>query len=675
MLSEVHVQLNEAERRRAEADQGNRYLAALVDSAGDAIMSKNLDDTIVSWNQGAERLFGYRGDEIIGQPGSQLIPEDRLAEEALIIERIKQGERIPQLETTRLRKDGTLVHVSLSLSPILDPSGAVVGISKIIRDISDLHSAQESLRQSDERFRATFDQAAVGVAHVAPDGTFLRVNQRFCDIVQYSQDEMLRTTFQVITHPDDLHRDLAYLRQVLNHEISTYSMEKRYFRKDGEIVWINLTVSMVTTPAGAPDYLITVIEDITGRKEAEAALRASEERFELATRGTNDGLWDWNVVTNAVWFAPRFTELLGYGPEDEFPHLFESFASRLHPEDYEPAMEAIRLHLEERQPYDMEYRLHTRSGAFRWFRARGESIRDAAGKPTRMAGSVQDITDRREALEALRRSNVELERKSQEVEAFVYIVSHDLRAPLVNIQGFCSELITSCQELRDLVDKSDLAPEMQRRLKQISDDDIGGALRFITAGTSRFERLIDALLRLSRTGRQEYRLDRVDVNALVENVVDSLQATINSKTVAVRVEAMPDAFADKTALEQVFSNLLSNALNYLDPARIGKITVGGRVEKESCHYWISDNGLGFPAGAKGRIFRVFQRFHPNRAPGEGMGLAIAKRVVERHDGDIWVESTEGEGTTFHFRMPMKASRTNNTGEGNVGDPWPSRMKN
>ncbi len=245
----------------------------------------------------------------------------------------------------------------------------------------------------------------------------------------------------------------------------------------------------------------------------------------------------------------------------------------------------------------------------------------------------------------------ELAEKNDEVEAFAYIVSHDLRAPLVNLQGFASELERSCHELTAVVHDAGLARDTLERLDPILGDSIPTSLRFIAASTTKFQRLIDALLRLSRIGHHEYCVDEVDVDAIARTTLDSLRQSIDSSRVRVKVTPLPSAAGDATAIGQILSNLIGNALNYLDPERDGVIEVSGAVEGTMAHYCVRDNGVGIPRSAQHRLFQVFQRFHPTRAPGEGMGLAIVKRIVERHRGAVWAESEDGMGTTFHVTLP------------------------
>ena len=247
----------------------------------------------------------------------------------------------------------------------------------------------------------------------------------------------------------------------------------------------------------------------------------------------------------------------------------------------------------------------------------------------------------------------ELHRKNEEAEAFVYIVSHDLRGPLVNVQGFARELKESCAALKSTLAACTLTDQECETFRVILDDDIAGALHFISASSSKLERLIDALLGLSRQGKQVYQLAQVDVQDLVSNAVATLQQLIVEAGASIRVGPLPQVTADVTALGQVFSNLIGNCLKYRSPLRPLEVEVGGEMDGEFVRYWVRDNGLGIPETGKSRLFQVFQRLHAVHASGEGMGLAISHRIVVRHGGKIWAESQEGEGTTFYFALPAK----------------------
>ena len=255
----------------------------------------------------------------------------------------------------------------------------------------------------------------------------------------------------------------------------------------------------------------------------------------------------------------------------------------------------------------------------------------------------------------LARINENLRQQTQENEMFIHGVSHDLRAPLVNLQGFSRELNHACHDLRERVARSSLTPEVRERIERVIDEDIGEALRYLQTAVLRASHIIDALLRLARVGRVEYRRQRVGVQDIVQRVVDAMHASIRARGAQVSVRLLPDVWGDPTALEQVFANLIGNALNYLDPAREGRIEIGTASAPPGVEslqiFYVRDNGLGIPEVGLPRLFQAFARMHGNVAPGEGIGLALVRRVVERHGGRVWVESTEGEGTTFYLSLP------------------------
>lgn len=251
----------------------------------------------------------------------------------------------------------------------------------------------------------------------------------------------------------------------------------------------------------------------------------------------------------------------------------------------------------------------------------------------------------------LARANEDLLYKTREVETFVYSVSHDLRSPLVNLQGFSRELERSCADLQRAFGPAPLSADLRHRFDAI-DRDMMESVRYIQTAVLRSGNIIDALLRLSRAGRVEYRWQQVDVTLVVRRVVDAMRGSLEQKRAIATAGELPSAWGDPTALEQVFGNLLSNAVNYLDPARPGRIEIGGEPGPgDAVTYWVRDNGLGIPAAYRDKLFVAFQRLHGNVAPGEGIGLALVRRVIERHGGKIRVESEEGAGTTFILTVP------------------------
>lgn len=253
--------------------------------------------------------------------------------------------------------------------------------------------------------------------------------------------------------------------------------------------------------------------------------------------------------------------------------------------------------------------------------------------------------------------NDDLQRQTQDNEMFIYSVSHDLRSPLVNLQGFSKELHHSVRELHDTIAGSGLNDKDKRQIHSIIEEDVEVSLKFIRTAVTRAASIIDAMLRLSRIGRVEYQSQDTNVNEIVQRVIDAMSSTIRQRQAVVLAEPLPPCYGDPTAVEQIFGNLIGNAVNYLDPKRPGTVQIGvlpadpGQPDFRT--YYVKDNGLGIPADYLGKMFSAFHRLHADVAQGEGVGLALIKRIVLRHGGKIWVESTEGVGTTFYASLPAR----------------------
>jgi signal transduction histidine kinase len=275
---------------------------------------------------------------------------------------------------------------------------------------------------------------------------------------------------------------------------------------------------------------------------------------------------------------------------------------------------------------------------------------------------LRDDAERRAT--ELARVNQDLKAKTLENETFVYSVSHDLRSPLVNLQGFSQELGEACEELRRISRRMIEAPaESRQRLLEVLDKEISESVKFIQTAVTRAGGIIDALLRLSRAGRIEYNWVVVPMRIIVHRIVAAMQSTIRQRgAVVIAAEDFPDAYGDATAIEQILGNLIGNAVNYVDPGRPGHVEIGfipgepqPSTERPDMHlrtYFVRDNGVGIPPAYLPKIFVAFQRLHGQLAPGEGIGLALVQRMVERHGGRVWAESEEGKGSTFFVSLPV-----------------------
>ncbi|WP_392408366.1 PAS domain S-box protein [Chlorogloeopsis fritschii PCC 9212] len=378
-----------------------REQAQLLNLAREAIVVRDLNNKITFWNRGAEERYGFSQQEALGANIHALL-QTQFPQPLADIERELFRQGYWEGELKQIKRDRSPMIVASRWALQRDEEGKPIAILEINTDITEYKLTQESLRESEERFHGAFEHAAIGMALVSLDGSWLQVNRSLCEIVGYSEQELLTMTFQAITHPDDLETDLGYMSQILAGEIRSYQLEKRYFHKCGQVVWILLSVSLVRDAHGQPKYFVVQIQDITERKRALEALRESEQRWQLALRGNNDGIWDWNVKTNEVFFSTRWKEMLGYEDCEISNHLDE-WAKRVHPDDLEWVTQVIQDHFAKKTPfYISEHRVQCKDGTYKWILDRGQALWDEAGNVMRMAGSHTDMTERRQAEEALR---------------------------------------------------------------------------------------------------------------------------------------------------------------------------------------------------------------------------------------------------------------------------------
>ncbi|HKI20010.1 MAG TPA: ATP-binding protein [Isosphaeraceae bacterium] len=253
-----------------------------------------------------------------------------------------------------------------------------------------------------------------------------------------------------------------------------------------------------------------------------------------------------------------------------------------------------------------------------------------------------------------------LNQQKQENDLFVYSVSHDLRSPLINLQGFSEELNYSCTELKSLFHRADVPGAVSERGLGLLSENVEESIRYIHTAVGRLASIIDALLRLSRVGRVIYQSQMTDVSSIVARVVDSLHDSISAARAEVSVGRLPPAWGDPAAIEKIFANLITNAVQYLDEKRPGRIEVGSvddhgaQAPDDHFVYFVRDNGLGIPEAYHSRVFTPFNRLHADVAQGEGVGLALVARVVERLGGRIWLQSSAGVGSTFFVALPSRS---------------------
>ncbi|MHB8659199.1 MAG: PAS domain S-box protein [Solirubrobacteraceae bacterium] len=381
-----------SDRRAAEAER--RLLATVVESTSDAVITIDGDMTITSFNAGAERVYGHRAADVVGDSVLELNPPGPGREIARgLVTRLLAGEELREHSVPCPRKDGTQIYLDLSSSPLRDEFGKVVGAANILRDVTEQRLLELGLAESEQRFRRIFEAAPIGVGLVSPEGSWLRVNRALCEIVGYSEQELLELSFQEITHPDDLEADLEYVREMLAGEIRTYQMDKRYLHKDGQVVWIKLSASLVRDEQGEPLHFVAQIQDIGAQKRADRARERALAQFNEAQRIARVGSWTWDPQADEASWSDEMYRLFGRASELG-PATSEAFFTYVHPEDRDRIAQGYTQVFGGGPAFELDYRIQVGDGAERVLHAVG---RADPGRTGCYLGTVQDVTELRQA--------------------------------------------------------------------------------------------------------------------------------------------------------------------------------------------------------------------------------------------------------------------------------------
>jgi two-component system cell cycle sensor histidine kinase/response regulator CckA len=399
----------------------------LFENVGHMVCTLDMEGRFTSVNTAGVALTGYAEAELLGRSALDLIePELRRDAAKRFERRLESGGDVPPDESILVTRDGRRVPVEVTSALIRDAEGNPSGVLGLVRDVSDRKRDEEILLESEERFLNAFENAPIGMALVALDGSWLQVNRSLCELIGYTHDELLAgATFQDITHPDDLEVDLEYVRQMIAGEIETYQMEKRYLHKLGHIVWVLLSVSLVGSSDGSPLYFISQIQDITERKRAHEALERSKAQLAEAQEIAQLASWERGEDGSITW-SNQVYRTFGLDPESGPPTEAE-LMELVHPEDRESVLAAMQQARASQEPLSVEFRIARADGDIRWIQSRGKTVL-VDGQEVRRV-TAQDITERKEAEQRLAEAEQRYRLLVEQLPIGMYVRPLDLSKP------------------------------------------------------------------------------------------------------------------------------------------------------------------------------------------------------------------------------------------------------
>ena len=628
------------ERDRAGQLVTARILASIVESSDDAIVSKSLAGIIQSWNAAAERMFGYTADQAIGRHISIVIPPDRLAEEDQIIASLKAGRRVDHFETERVRSDGRRILVSLTVSPVKDESGAVIGASKIVRDVTRQRHAEQRERQllseaaaASAKFGAFFEQGAVLAIIADVDGTIREANRLSSEGCGYGREQIVGRRLWDGPWWAPSAAAAAQIKTAAADAANgqTFRAEVPYYVAGGLERRADVTVVPIRDGEADVRFLALTGTDITDRVRAEA----DRNKFVTLIENSTDfiGICDLDGVP---FFINRAgLELVGLDSIEAARRA--PVRSFFFPEDQSAIVDEFfpRVLAEGHGETEVRFR-HFKTGEARWMAYKVLTLPDAAGRPIAFATVSQDVTDRRRLEDDLRRLAADLSDADRRKNEFLAMLAHELRNPLAPISNAVHAL-----RLRSDAASVRLAGEMlERQVGQMA-------------------RLVDDLLDMSRItrGRIELRKERVEFAAIVNQAVDAVRALYSSMNhqLSVTLPMQPVYLdADPTRLAQVVGNLLNNACKFTDSG--GQIALRVDLVGRDVVLRVRDNGIGIEPAQLPRLFEMFTQVDTSldrSRGGLGIGLTLVKTLVELQGGRVEAHSEGlGRGSEFVIRLPV-----------------------
>ena len=630
--------ITERKRVQEQLRVSEQRYRALADNIGLGIVQVDVDYNIALVNSAIGKMFNCDPSEFLGKKCYHMFVR---SEEACTLcpgaEAIKTG-KTAEIEAEGVRMDGSRFPVRIQAFPLYGEDGKPTGFIEVAEDITEHKRSEEEIEQ-------IFNMTGYMICVASINGYFTRINASFEQTLGYSPEELLSRPYLDFVHPDDKERTVAVAEEHLAKGSQIMGFENRYRCKDGSYKWL----SWGARPVAEKGITYAIAYDITARKLAEEAARETLERFSDFFKNAPIGFHIFGPDRIIIDINEAELAMIGYDREEVVGK--KKWTELIVPEE-KPQFEEHWHDITARgHARNLEYTLMHKDGYRIDVILNASSRFDQDGNFVSTRGSVLNITARKHAEQVRNRLMKELEAKHKELESVLYAASHDLKSPLVNIQGFGHELSQSCDLIRSALTGEKKTADTEKAVDIALNEDIPSSLDFILKSTTKMDSLLSGLLDLCRLNTAAVKIGPIDMDAMMADVVVSIGYQIEKAGALVDIDPLPPCLGDASQIIRVFTNLLTNALKFLDESRPGHIHIQGRNQGNQSLYCVEDNGIGIAPQHQEKIFEIFYQLEPEKKTGEGIGLAIVRRIIDRHNGKVWAESRAGIGSKFFVALP------------------------
>ena len=541
------------------------------------------------------------------------------------------------LEEARLRSEQRRMSEELDQRVIERTRQLTVVNEELRQENIERKRAEEALRKSEERWRAVFENSAAGIALANFSGRFLAANSAYQKMLGYSEEELRELSFLDITHEDYREANAELDTQLLEGKREYFEMEKRYRRKDGNLIWARVYVSLVPGTESISRFFLAIVEDITERKRAEDALRHSEADLAEAQRLSHTGTFGWRTSTGEIIWSEESFRIFEYDPANCKPTV-ELVLQRIHPEDIALVQQTIDRASRDGTDWDLEHRLLMPDGSVKYVHVVTHAVRDESGK-LEFVGAVLDVTERKQAEEALHKAQAELAHVTRvtTLGEMTASIAHEINQPLAAVVNNAS----AC--LRWLA-ASNLEEARQSAALVIADGHRAGEI------INRIRALIN---------KAPPQKDWLDINETIIEVIALARSEAQKNRVSLQSQLssdLPLILADRIQLQQVILNLMINAIeamNGINDAPRELLVSSAKDDSQGVLVTVRDSGPGLDPKS---LDHLFDAFYTTKPQGMGMGLAISRSIIEAYGGRLWATANEGRGATFQFTLPTGGER-------------------